>query len=205
MSDLAISRSPSLDVGPPAQVVSSDFMPASGRGLPRELDIAINHHFMIRPEFTSSDAGARRTSSSLLSCDSQLIKYWHARLKATRWLLDLTASEIAVVKINFRPGDFSRDADHLKCFRDTLHFHHGNSLFALFRVRLGMRAQVGCLNSASSTVLIPPSLTPSGTILHYEDDSARVGEIEELPGNIMDILLESLCMPAPKQHCAQPS
>lgn len=156
--------------------------PNTPRRLPRALELAIQHHLMIRPIVARS----RSISANLLSCDRQLLDYWHRHLPGAQWVLDAEASEIVVVEFEQQLARHSAHLlkAHIEALQKTLHFRVRNHLVALFRNRADSAHTVHAsgvrVRSGKAPVLIPPSRISSGEILFYANEDAPLLDINLL-------------------------
>ncbi len=157
------------------------FLPPPGLQLPEALEAAIRNQLMIQPILARSELASRSSIVGIPSADRLAIEFWYSQYGPdANWLMETGASS-GVVALEVDPN-LARYAlthlisDPLTCQR-TLHFEANGKWQVLFEYVADLppiQSSPGVRLHSGSSILVPPSRTPSGVELVYQNPRARL-------------------------------
>lgn len=149
--------------------------------LPESLEIALRHRFLIRSVLARSAHALNSAGIGVPSCDRRQLEFWYAQFgNDANWLLQLgDASGVVAVKIELQFARYSLEslAGDDNSWLRTLRFSAGNRWFVLFKYLTGLLPLAsfpGLSLHKRSSILIPPSRTPSEVEFVFADPQAQL-------------------------------
>ena len=154
------------------------FVPASGLVLPVALEVAIRQRLMLTPVLARSHLATTSASIGVPSCEREQIEFWYAQHgDDANWLLETGESGIIALEID--PALARYSLAHLagdnSSWQRTLHFAAQGRTQFLFEYVTGLpplKHFPGLRLHSGNSILVPPSRTPDGIELVYENPRA---------------------------------
>lgn len=154
------------------------FVPASGLVLPVALEAAIRRRLLLTPALARSRLATTSAIIGVPSCEREQVEYWFAHYgDDANWLLETGESGVISLEVDqsLSRSSLAHLASANHSWQHTLHFAvQGNSHF-LFEYVAGLpslRHFPGLRLHSGNSILVPPSRTPAGMELVYEDPCA---------------------------------
>ena len=156
------------------------FVAPPNLSLPHALEIAIKHRWLIQPVEALSESPPSSARIGVPSREKEQIEYWIANHPDANWLLELgEPSGVVALRIELQLARYSLEylaGDDTSWLR-TLRFGVGNRWFALYQYLSGLPALAGLPGLrllTRTSILSPPSRTPSGIELAYANPHAQL-------------------------------
>jgi len=155
------------------------FLPPSGLVLPQALEVALRHRFLLSPVLARSRLASNSSRVGVPSNDRAQIEYWYSRHGSdANWLME-TGASTGIFVLELDPN-LSWHAlahlvgDNLSWQRPLQFTAHGKRhvLFEYVRGMPSLGGYSGVRLHSGSSILVPPSRTPSGIELVYADPHA---------------------------------
>ena len=157
----------------------SGFVPPRGLVLPEALEVALRHRFLLSPVLACSRLASTSSRVGVPSNDRAQIEYWYSRHGSdANWLMETGASS-GIVVLELDPNLSMHALAHLVddnlSWQLPLQFAAQGKRHVLFEYVQGLpslRGYSGVRLHSGSSVLVPPSRTPSGMELVYANPHA---------------------------------
>lgn len=159
----------------------SGFIPPLDLILPEALEVALRYRFLLSPVLARSRLASYSSRVGIPSNDRAQIEYWYSQHGSdANWLMETGASSGIVVleiELNLARHALAYLVSENLSWQRTLHFAaHGKWHVLLEYVRglPSLRGYSGVRLHSGSSILVPPSRTPSGVELTYADPHATL-------------------------------
>jgi len=157
----------------------SAFVPTRGLVLPEALEVALNYRLPLSPVLARSRLASNSSRVGIPSNDRAQIEYWYSQYgpEANWWMETGASSGVVVLELdpNLSWHALAHLVDDNLAWPRPLQFAaHGkwHVLFEYVRGMPSLRGYSGVRLHSGSSILVPPSRTPSGMELVYADPHA---------------------------------